>query len=247
MNPYYSAGGVALYHGDCREILPSIARVDCAITDPPYGETSLDWDVAVRDWCDALPTPSLWCFGSLRMFMLHAAEFSGWKLAQDLVWEKHNGSNSSNDRFRRVHELIAHFYRGDWASVFHAPQFTMDATARAVRRKARPPQWGNIGGHSYTSVDGGPRLMRSVQFVRSCHGSAEHPTQKPVALLQRLIAYSAPVGGLVLDPFSGSGSTLVAARLEGRRAIGIEVSEAYCEVAARRLSQGVLRFGEANA
>jgi site-specific DNA-methyltransferase (adenine-specific) len=69
---------------------------------------------------------------------------------------------------------------------------------------------------------------------------ALHPTEKPLGILAPLIAYSCPPGGAVLDPFAGSGSTLEAARASGRHAIGIEADERYCEVAARRLSQGDL-------
>jgi site-specific DNA-methyltransferase (adenine-specific) len=82
--------------------------------------------------------------------------------------------------------------------------------------------------------------MTSVLPVRSMHGSAIHPTEKPVGILAPLIRYACPPGGLVLDPFAGSGSTLDAARSSGRKAVGIEAREDYCEAIARRLSQGVL-------
>ena len=84
--------------------------------------------------------------------------------------------------------------------------------------------------------------MTSVIFERSCHGYAEHPTQKPLGILRLLMTYSSPKGGIVLDPFAGSGSALVAAMEIGRQAIGVEIEERYCEVAAKRLSQEVLCF-----
>ena len=71
------------------------------------------------------------------------------------------------------------------------------------------------------------------------HFRAIHPTEKPAGLLDPLIRYACPPGGLVIDPFAGSGSTLDTARCTGRRAIGIEADERYAELAARRLSQGV--------
>ncbi|WP_225888746.1 DNA-methyltransferase [Myxococcus xanthus] len=66
-----------------------------------------------------------------------------------------------------------------------------------------------------------------------------HPTEKPVSLLSLLMARSCPEGGLVLDPFAGTGATLVAAQLLGRRAVGVELEERYCEAAARRLEQAL--------
>ena len=240
MRPYYESEGITIYHGDCREVLPTIQRFDLAVCDPPYGETSLEWDRRVDGWLNLLSVAQLWCFGSLRLFM--STPFDGWRHIQEVIWEKHNGSNFHADRFRRVHEIVAHFVseRATWGQVYKAPVHTMDATARSVRRKQRPPHTGHIERGSYTSRDGGPRLMRSVLRVRSCHGEAEHPTQKPLGIIEPLIAYSCPAMGVVVDPFAGSGSTLVAAKNLGRRAIGIEVEERYCEVAARRLSQRVL-------
>lgn len=241
MKPYYDEGGITIYHGDARNIASAISA-DIALVDPPYGETSLRWDRWQVGWPHWFSPRlrSMWCFGSLRMFYQHAQEFSPWQLAQDIVWEKHNGSNFHADRFRRVHEQVVQFYRGNWIDVYKSPQFTADATRRTVRRKERPPHTGEIADSTYMSVDGGPRLQRSVIQVRSTHGSAVHPTQKPIGILLPLIEYSCPPHGTVLDPFMGSGSTLIAARQTGRKAIGIEVAEEYCELAVQRLAQMTL-------
>lgn len=241
--PYYADDAVTLYHGDTLEVLPALGlAADCIVTDPPYGETSLEWDRWPVGWPDlvSLAATSMWCFGSMRMFLDRREQFVNWQLSQDVVWEKHNGSGFHADRFRRVHEHALHWYRGSWAEVYRDPQVTNDATRRTVRRKGRPPHLGEIGNSSYTSIDGGPRLMTSVMFAPSMHHRAIHPTEKPVGVLEPLIRYACPPGGVVLDPFAGSGSTLDAARAAGRRAIGIEAREDYCEAIARRLSQGVL-------
>lgn len=242
--PFFDDGQITLYCGDCREILPKIGPVDVVVTDPPYGDTSLDWDSPVRGWLGLVDAPQVWCFGSMRFWLEHGQEFASWTYGQEIVWEKHNGSSFHADRFKRVHELAVHFYRGVWGDLYHETPTTNDATERTLRRKQRPPHTGHIGASTYASEDGGPRLMRSVQYVRSEHGRAFHPTQKPLGILRPLIEYSCPPGGLVLDPCAGSGSTLVAARELGRKAIGIEINERYCEAAIVRLTQEVL-FSEA--
>jgi len=250
VKPYYEHDGISLFHGDYRELSSQLDhKVHLVVADPPYGDTSLDWDIRDCSWLDVIPTllldsGSLWCFGSLRMFMAQAEAFAvrKWKYAQEIVWEKHNGSSFHADRFKRIHELVVQFYRSPWSKVYKDPVTTPDATARVVRRKQRPTHTGHIEASSYVSHDGGPRLARTVMRVRSCHGYAVHPTQKPTAIIRPLIEYSCPPSGVIFDPTCGSGSTLVAAKELGRQAIGIELEEKYCEAAARRLQQEVLPF-----
>jgi site-specific DNA-methyltransferase (adenine-specific) len=253
VKPYFSADDVQLFHGDMRQVLPTLdVKPDCIVADPPYGETELHWDRWPDGWPDALlhVARSMWCFGSMRMFLDRRDEFGGWKLSQDVVWEKHNGSGFHADRFKRVHEHAVHWYRGLWSEVRHEVPTTNDATARQLRRKGRPAHagertYGVTGAGSYSSEDGGPRLMRSVIAVRSMHHQSLHPTEKPTGILAPLIEYACPPGGMILDPFAGSGSTAVAARLIGRRAVLIEADERYCEAIAKRLCQGVLPFDSA--
>lgn len=232
-----------------REIVPQLGEeiADCIIADPPYQQTSLAWDRWPTDWPDvvsraAKPSGSMWCFGSLRMFMARADQFSQFQIAQDIVWEKQNGSGFHADRFKRVHEQAAQFYRADsaWDDVFKSPVKTPDATAKTVRRKKRPNHMGDIGAHRYVSEDGGPRLMRSVIFAANCHGQADNETQKPVEIVTPLLQSSCPPGGMILSPFAGSGTDGLAARALGMSAILIEVREEQCEIAAQRLSGGPL-------
>jgi len=246
--PYYNKDGITIYHGDAIEVLAALEEyldVDCIIADPNYEQTSIKWDRWTKGWPNDVidhlkDTGSMWVFCKLRMLACRLGEFQDWTLGQDVVWEKHNGAGFAADRFKCVHEHAVQFYKGKWAQVDKAPVKTADATKRTVRRKERPTHMGEIAGSRYTSYDGGPRLMRSVIRVRSEHGRALHPFQKPLGILSPLIEYSCPPGGLILDPFMGSGSTLVAAKLLGRRAIGIELQEKYCKVAVSRLSQGTL-------
>lgn len=230
--------------GDCREVMPARGPFDMIMADPPYGDTSLAWDKRVEGWHGAAakalkPTGSMWVFGSLRYFMAEAGRFeaAGLRYAQEIVWEKHNGSGFHADRFKRVHELAVQFYREDaaWSSVFNEVQKTNDATAKTVRRKKRPTHTGHIEAGHYVSEDGGPRIMRSVVYARSCHGRAIHPTEKPVDLLEVLIRTSCPLGGLVGDFFAGSGAAGEAAMMTGRRYVGCEISPEYHAKAQARL------------
>ncbi|MEU9777463.1 site-specific DNA-methyltransferase [Streptomyces sp. NPDC047968] len=242
MDPYYSDSAVTLYLGDMREVLLTLtAHADVIVADPPYGETSLAWDQWPDGWptLAAAATASMWCFGSMRMFLDRRDEFAAWRLSQDIVWQKANGTSFAADRFKRVHEIATHWYRGNWRDVHHdTPRVAYTGPDKHARARAsRTPHTGAIGDHFYE--DDGTRLVRSVLDAKSVRGGW-HPTEKPIGVLDPLIRYACPEGGLVVDPFAGSGSTLDAARLAGRRAIGIEANEEHCERAARRLSAAPL-------
>src|ERR1700677_1906925 len=119
--PVFDKAGVTLYHGNCLDIMPQLDPVDAVITDPPYGETSLMWDKVVRGWRTLLPLQdhaSLWQFGSMRSLL--SENFDSWHFAQDIVWEKQNGSGFASDRFKRVHELIIHLYpdHSPWGNIY---------------------------------------------------------------------------------------------------------------------------------
>lgn len=253
MKPYYEDAHVTLYHADMVGFFTANDPhlwADAIITDPPYGETSLAWDSWPYRWpvTMSMHSASMWCFGSLRMFAERWEDFglAEWKLSQDVigehlidtaVWEKHNGSGFAIDRFKRVHELAAHFYQGLWRDIYHAEpreEYTGVPRGGNSGRKEQPAHLGKIGPAEH-STRRNTRMIRSVIRARSMQGRAIHPTEKPAAILAPLIEYSVPPGGLVLDPFAGSASTLLTARSLGRRAIGIEANEAYCEAAAKRL------------
>lgn len=224
-----------LEFGDCLEILPTLPRVDVVITDPPYGDTSLEWDTLQDQWAQLIPADTFWCWGSFRYFL--AARFPDWKLAQEVVWEKHNGSGFRADRFRRVHEICAQFYKGDWSAVYHeTPRVPCDPDVpkQTVKRKDTPKHMHGRRA-SYEWENGHPRLMRSVIYARSMHRRALHPTQKPVEVLLPLVEASCPPGGTVLDPFMGSGSTGEACKMLGRNFIGIEKDPKYFAIACERL------------
>ncbi|MEU1883410.1 site-specific DNA-methyltransferase [Streptosporangium sp. NPDC020072] len=230
--PYWSRDGLALYLGDCREILPALGvQADLVLTDPPYADTDLAWDVWPKGWVAAAASvsSSMWCFGSMRMFLRFGAEFeaSGWKFSQDLIWEKNTGTNPMVDRFRRIHEHALHFYRGRWDAIRHAtPRIRHPGARIGVMSRQRQGRAGHLGHYGPSIyVDDGTRLHNSVIHHPNMLGKGIHTTQKPAKVLQPLLMYGCPRGGLVVDPFAGSASTLWTAMQLGRRAIGIEGSE----------------------
>jgi len=244
--PYWQDDHIQLYHGDMREVLPDLAvQADIVVADPPYEETEQPWDQWPDGWVDvaATATRSMWCFGSLRMFFEHLAEFDAWKPSQDVIWEKTCGTSMRADRFGRIHESIVHWYRGRWSDLYVAPPREKHyGPDKGTKRNpgSRMGHWGHERPGDVLHHDDGTRLIRSVMRAPNLRGRGIHRNEKPVGILTPLIEYACPPGGLVLDPFAGSGSTLEAARLTGRRAIGIERHEPYAEAAARRLAQAPL-------
>lgn len=212
MTPYYESGGITIYHGDCREILPTLAPVDVLVTDPPYGiaHASNREDSAWRNEPVANDASV-----ALRDFVLQwwgnrpAVVFGTWKAPRPeparavLVWDKGPASGMGDLAFpwKNSHEEIYVLGEG----------FT---------------------GHRGESVLKGHTVVTWVSQGRC------HPNEKPVSLLRELIQ-KCP-GETILDPFMGSGTTLRAAKDLGRKAIGIELEEKWCEVAAKRLAQEVL-------
>ncbi len=254
---YWADETCSLYLGDCREILPALGvTADLIVADPPYSCTPLAWDRWPDGWLEvaASVTRSMWCFLPLRQFAeppYRGIEFraAGWKLSQDSVWEKGNGGGVAADRFRRVHENMTHWYRGLWRDIYHVTprvaatpeQMARNGTAPKIRASAA--HLGKYGRQSWR--EDGTRLIRSVVKAKSRRGLAIHETEKPPDLLSPLIEYACPPGGLLIDPFAGSCSSLMTARMTGRHAIGIESREAQAEQAIRRLSRMDL-FGEAS-
>lgn len=256
VKPYYEDEWVTLWHGDCREVLAGLdpdhdlGTIDLVVTDPPYGETSLEWDRWPDDWPASIArvAASMWCFGSLRMFLDRRDEFSGWRLSQDVVWSKPRGGVAYPDRATvRTHEIVTHWYRGDWSEIHHQQQRTErhGPGKGTIHRGETGPAWnGARRAHQWT--DDGTRAMFSVIECQTMRmRGTGHPTEKPTGILEPLIAYGCEVGGTVLDPFAGSGSTLDAARQIGRHAVGVEADERYCEIAAKRLAQDTLSGGVA--
>jgi DNA modification methylase len=210
MKPFYEFGGITIFHGDCREVLPTLVGVDLVVTDPPYGlgeaagknrsrnNVALATDYGDADWDNEPIDADL--LAAVIGAGKYAAIFGGnyydlppascW-----LVWDKVNGESDFADA-----ELA----------------------------------WTNYG----TAVRLKRHLWNGM--LRKGKERRDHPTQKPLDVMKWAILKCPGKPEVVLDPFMGSGTTLRAAKDLGLRAIGIEREERYCNVAAERLAQEVL-------
>jgi site-specific DNA-methyltransferase (adenine-specific) len=218
MKPYYDDGrGIVIYHGDCREILPSLPKVDLVLTDPPYGEVNQE-DSGLRcldkGSADEIKGGELeailsidsdcfyvWC-GTEQVSLLRAGFVARAFSTRLGIWEKTNPS-PMNGQFI-------------WLSGLEACVF--------AKRNGAPFN----------------EFCKSAIWKGPTESVTEHPTEKPIWLFHKLILASSNQSQTILDPFMGSGTTLRAAKDLGRKAIGIEIEERYCEIAARRLQQEVL-------
>lgn len=223
MKPYYEHAGITIYHGDCREILPwlpALDSVDLVLTDPPYGI--------------GLNTDNSRFSGGSAGSMAKRGDGSGTGAGSPVIGDESDFEPSFLASYGQ-HQIIwgwNHFPdklpRGAclvWLKRYDAAfgSFLSDAELA----------WMSKGHGVYCRRD---LSNQSIARERS------HPTQKPLTLMSWCMSFF-PDSGLILDPFMGSGTTLRAAKDLGRQAIGIEIEEWYCEIAAKRLSQEVLEFG----
>jgi site-specific DNA-methyltransferase (adenine-specific) len=244
VKPYYQDGSVTIYHGDMFDILPTLSGVGAVITDPPYSsggafrgdrakQTSAKYvrtDTAAyrpefagdnRDQRSFLAWCALWMNAARQASVPGApiASFIDWRQLPTLT----DAIQAGGWIWRGIAVWSKKYGRGNPAGFSSACEYVV---------------WGTNG--PALGQDDYPAGVFECQPPQN----REHIAQKPEAVMQ-WVCRIAPVGACVLDPFMGSGTTLVSAKNIGRTAIGIEVDERYCEIAARRCSQETLDLGAA--
>ena len=218
--PYYQDDHVTLYHGDCLELAELWTCADVLVTDPPYGSD------------------------------------------RGLGYGRHGGNGRAtgeafriaNDSTTAARDLMLRCWGERPVICFGTPRMKEppgDWDHRLVWDKREPGLNGGPWRYTHESIfvrgNGWVRVSArsfSVISIPSGNGTPEkaaHVHAKPVRLMEQLISAAPP--GIIADPFAGSGSTLVAAKALGRKAIGVELEEKYCEIAAKRLAQDAFDFG----
>ena len=224
MKPYYQDKWVTIYHGDCREILPQLDKVDLVLTDPPYGIDYQSNHRASRfkkvygdleyptEWLE--PATNLVDRGTIYLFcneasldeaklLLHTHKWSSNRL---LIWDKQSTSGGNLDNYGLRTEFIL------YGTKMFAPKLN------------------------------GSRDGNLISIPRVRPQDLKHPNEKPYLLMAYLVMKSTNPQEIVLDPFMGSGSSAKATKDLRRKYLGIEIEEKYCEIAARRCSQEVMDF-----
>lgn len=220
MTPYYDEDGITIYHKDCREVLPTLENCDLVLTDPPYG-LSLATEYEDRYGKELL-------LGARRI--------------------NHPPLTGDSTPFDPAHLL------GFGRCVLFGANYYMDrlpvggwlfwdkVCSNDVRRLSK--YWSD-GELAWSNVFKGVKAYRHAWngFSRSSENSFHvHPTQKPVSLMKWILGQWSEPDDLILDPYMGSGPIAQACHEMGRRYIGIEIEERYCQIAVGRLAQGVLEF-----
>ena len=238
--PYYQDDHVTLYHGDCREILPALDGDAVVITDPPYGTGAYASDVKVLtgELLRGFAERGAAVFGWPELLVKWCVE-AGTSPLEWITWWPTNGAIRGFNPVGlwRESECIAAWAGFDWKAL---------RTERSNSVPLDRYNSGNSGNRRLSSGNPESRHMGDVWRQPSPglgFQSAKrlHPNEKPIEVLRLLV--TACTADTVIDPFAGSGTTLRAAKDLGRKAIGIELDERYCEIAAERLGQEVLDFG----
>ena len=250
MKPYYDHKGIQIYHGDCRDILPHLPKVDLVISSPPYNvgkeyeeelteeqyygfllstfrqiamilkdDGRICWNVPYQMYTKRMTHEISQHYLSIKALM-----GSGLKLRDNITW---NQRNSDNDTAW-----------GSWCSA-SSPWLRHQTEAIIVAYKK---SWKKLTtGKSFITKDEFMKYVLDI-WEMNCAKRIGHPAPFHIELPTRCMKLFAYITDTILDPFMGSGTTLVAAKQLGRKAIGIEIEQKYCDIAIERLKQGVLKF-----
>ena len=218
VKPYYEENGIVIYNADCREVLPSLVKVEAVISDPPFG-IGFDYGTYNDDPAKYAEMMRLIVNESVRLTEGGPCFF----------WQ-------------------AMLTASRWYEWFPSDYRILAACKGFVQYRPTPIQFSFDPVIFFGHLKGEPSVYKKDWHVQTLapfganRPKSEHPCPRPLEQVTYVVDIATVQGDTVLDPFMGSGTTLRAAKDLGRKAIGIEIEERYCEIAANRLRQEVLQF-----
>ena len=236
MKPYFQDDAVTIYLGDCREILPQLPKVDLVLTDPPYK--------TISGGISSISPRGGWMSDYTNNGKIVTCDITWNEIAQVCYQSAKENTDTyvmaNNTNIFECHkELLSIGFKYHnllvWDKICSTPNRWYMKNCEFIlycyKGKAKP-----------INNCGSQQLIRIYQEDAKWIDKETHPTEKPVDLFQLFITNSTDINALILDPFMGSGTTLRAAKNLGRKAIGIEIEERYCEIAAKRMAQTVMEL-----
>ncbi len=257
----FTDGKTTIYLGDCIDALAEVpdSSVKLIFADPPYnigkefGTFKDSWasDKDYAEWCYRwieICIQKLCANGSLYVMTSTQAmpHLDLWirdrlTVVSRIVWHYDSSGVQAKKKFGSLYEPLLFCVKNPWDYTFNAAEIEVEARTGATRklvdyRKKVPTQY------KTTKVPGNAWYFPRVRYRMAEY--EDHPSQKPEALLERIIRVSSNAGDLVLDPFSGTFTTCAVAQRLGRRTIGIELQSEYVKIGLRRLSLATVYQGE---
>jgi DNA modification methylase len=213
IKPYYEENGITIYHGDCREILPEIGHVDLIVTDIPFNVNH-----NYKSYNDNLSNDEY--------KLILAQWFNAFKIASNAFVVK-----APTKTMPIVLPVFSDILGYVWTVIQHSPNATTHGAF-------------NLSLFTQYLIGGKIKQRPCGDFFTNTKNKtiSEHPAAMPIEPILKLIQWFSEPTDIICDPFLGGGTTLVAAKQLNRKAIGIEIEEKYCEIAVKRLAQGVLDF-----
>lgn len=249
--------------GDCIRVLDTLEESSArlVVADPPYFNVLLeeDWDTSwhnedeylkwTSQWMKAamrvlVPGGLLYCFGQIgkrEHVMLHlmsqaAREFAFHDL---IIWDRVVGYHQRRDSFTPAYEMALVLRKPGAPPLFNKDAVREPYDQKTIKDYIRDKRYKNSEARLRHLEKGkyATNLWRIPSLRSPSKEKAGHPSQKPLALVERIVESSSSKGELVIDPFLGSGTTAIVARQLGRRYLGIEINPKYVEIARQRLEQ----------
>ena len=221
--PYYNHAGITIYHGDCLEIMPHLEKVDLVLTDPPYDEYTHRGALTGTDGFGMSYKPLSNPESMIKLFLNISTK---WILIFSSLEMLGMYQNIKSQNYIRG---------GVWDRIVNTPQFSGDRPAQGAEGIAI---FHSVGKNMKWQGGGKAAIWREMVE----RGKKLHENQKPLNLIKKLVNLFSLEDETIIDSFMGSGTTLVAAKELGRRAIGIEIEEKYCEIAVIRLAQEIFDY-----